>query len=158
MKSKYLLPLLLSAVCGFLIAYLFFSKTPESSETSATTILLRDTIYVQLKPRNIEIKAKPNLNYLKRKINDSSKAKPEIAGDEFVASLDTIVANDSISLSYRYPANLLSLRISSMPDSIPQYFVNIYSEKPKNSTNIWLERVALFSFGLGLGALLSQGR
>lgn len=149
MKANTIILLVLAYASGFMSAYLIFGdrkiETPYFGNGNIS--ITRDTVFQVLPQKVINLKGKPKI-----KTSDSIKP-PE---NPFELTMDTTYARDTISFKYSYPENLLSLKISSLPDTLPKYDIILYKQENNNTTNIWLERIGILTFGIAVGVLMNR--
>lgn len=101
--------IIIAAVLAFAVGYFARPKSADFSNRLSypNAELLRDTLYLPGKVKTVFIQSKPKIVY-REKIKDTTA---------FNFNLDTISQKDTISISYIYPENLLTLKIKSMPDT-----------------------------------------
>ena len=140
MKACKLITIVLVGIVIFL--WLFQLQKPKPSPVEIHRI---DTVTV-VKPfeKLVVRRAKPKIIYRRDTIFQTAP---------FVASLDTILQRDTISLLYQYPENLLDFSISSIPDTyrIPKFVYSLEKRKEK-----WWEKPVIFVVGTTFGFFLCK--
>lgn len=132
--------LLFLAIVLLILIFIYKPGKIEKSE-----VLRIDTITI-IKPveRIVVSKAKPKIIYQRDTI---IQTKP------FVATLDTIVSKDTIEAEYKFPENIIDLRISRSADTIAIPKIVVLEKKEKNNL---LEKGLFFLAGATLGLLLGK--
>lgn len=145
MKSKFVISMMLAFALGFSIAWII-AHEPDSERVRYSSVFLRDTVYEIIPQKSIQIKAKAKVEF-----RDSAK----IETQAFEASIDTVVAKDSIHISYCFPENSIYFKLSAMPDTIAKYNLMLFETEPRQE-NVWLSRLGYFASGLVGGYIISR--
>ncbi len=147
MKAKYIIIAALSFALGLAAGCLLNTNNQSIQPQVSQMEILRDTVFEIREAKRISINAPAKI---------ITKDTVLLLTSAFEARLDTILQTDTIEIIYRFPENLLSLRLAALPDTLARYNLMLLNPKPEPQVNIWLERLSIFAFGLGLGAVAAK--
>lgn len=146
MNHNILFPILCLFI-GFVLAYFFLGRD-FSSVHNVKRLVSIDTVIKEIRSEPIVLtKVVPKITYVHDTIYSSMPYK---------AVLDTILRSDTIKAEYRFPENLLSLRISTQADTLT-YFntktIDLYAKEEN-----WWEIPSYILGGIALGYLIGDSK
>lgn len=125
----YLLCSIGGMICGFLIALLIFGKTGNRPGNQTVTLIHSDTVFI-IKPAEPLI-----ITRIKAKITPVRDTL--ILTQPFIAAVDTIINDDTLTAGYEYPDNVFSIDLRRKPDSVMVRTVTINT--PTIKKRAWWE-------------------
>ena len=143
--------LIIGLVFGIFLGFIFAKLTDSEQKIAETVTEIKcDTITI-IKPSapvTIE-KVKVNVRYIRDTV---IKTMP------FLAAIDTVILCDTISASFVFPENLISVAIRKCPDTSRLQTVTIMKEIYKSDEKKWWEAPAYILGGAFVGFLLGSAR
>lgn len=121
----------------------------KSEKIREIQIEKRDTVYQIIQNKPIEI--------IKHQAKIVIQKDTIIQTKPFIAELDTILAKDTIKMSYQFPDNLISLQIKQSADTLLQEKITIHSKEFIDNSKWWekpLVGIAAFTVGIFVGRVV----
>lgn len=136
-------------IIGFVAAiYIMPRKEISLREPYAIERIVTDTVIKIIKRKPIVInRVKTKIIYTRDTV---------IITKPFIASLDTILRQDTVSAKYQYPENLFSIAIRNRPDSIKVEQVTIIKTIEREQP--WWEVPAYILSGVATGYLIGAAK
>lgn len=137
-----------------ILLYLYLTKSPKEIYVES---IKHDTTYVTVEQPPIIIEKSPGKIKHTKYIYDTVVVNDSVfiyRDPEFVSKLDSVIQNDTVMISYYYPANLFDVNIRKKQDTLKYIYKEIMVSQ-KEEESIWTKSLYILG-GLVIGYLIGK--